>query len=531
MDAERLGHVRNPTVPPRDRHDRGREQRRHVPVDGVQHHQLGHQLKGQRPGFFAAQGLQPPRLDRRRQRQHVATVKSSAGEGASSTPRYRQVRLPEGMHALCDARAGPVNTLEGVPRSHLPFVTPGMTFVTASSSASGMEPEARSPRPRAYNLRRDGFTPKGQERRARGFLDATSCAAGVRTCAGRPDPGRAAVWLRAVLIVVAGIIAYANSLALALFRARRSGLIVMNEQIRQLSPSVVLFPAVELPVAGRPVVNVSFALNYALGGLAVGGYHAVNIALHIASALLLFGIVRRTLELVASRPEVSAGTWSSVALQRGLPATNLAFADGHHLARPSAPDRRHRLHHAAHRAGDGTVLSAHVLRGHPRSPHGTLDGSSPAVVSCALGMASKESTATAPFLVVVTYDRIFVFDSFQEAWRWRSLFSIVCRRRVAGAGSGGVVRSPFQVRRLFGGDQRVDVSAQSDADDSAVSATGCLARRARGGLRHAPRDLWLGDVVPQAVLVLVFDCADGAGSRAEADDWLPGSVVLHGTLT
>ena len=70
----------------------------------------------------------------------------------------------------------------------------------------------------------------------------------------------AGILLRAALIVLAGIVAYANSLS-GPFVLDDQDTIVLNEQIRQLSPSVVLFPAVELPVAGRPVVNVTFSRN------------------------------------------------------------------------------------------------------------------------------------------------------------------------------------------------------------------------------------------------------------------------------
>ena len=48
-------------------------------------------------------------------------------------------------------------------------------------------------------------------------------------------------------------------------------------------------------MAGRPIANLSLALNYAMGGLDETGYHWWNLAVLIASALLLFGIVRRTL--------------------------------------------------------------------------------------------------------------------------------------------------------------------------------------------------------------------------------------------
>src|SRR4051812_24492957 len=49
------------------------------------------------------------------------------------------------------------------------------------------------------------------------------------------------------------------------------------------------------PLAGRPLVACTFALNYAAAGLAVQSYHLVNIAIHILCALLLFAVARRTI--------------------------------------------------------------------------------------------------------------------------------------------------------------------------------------------------------------------------------------------
>ena len=72
--------------------------------------------------------------------------------------------------------------------------------------------------------------------------------------------------------------------------------IVQNQDIRDWSRfGSVLMPERELPVAGRPLVNVSLAINYALGGLDVRGYHIWNIVVHLGCALLVFGVVRRTL--------------------------------------------------------------------------------------------------------------------------------------------------------------------------------------------------------------------------------------------
>src|SRR5437667_9916503 len=92
-----------------------------------------------------------------------------------------------------------------------------------------------------------------------------------------PKLSRSGVCVRAALIVVAGAVIYANALS-GPFVLDDQDTIVMNEQIRQLwPPSVVLFPALELPVAGRPVVNVSFAVNYALGGVDLRGFRPVNL--------------------------------------------------------------------------------------------------------------------------------------------------------------------------------------------------------------------------------------------------------------
>src|SRR5580765_1131934 len=79
--------------------------------------------------------------------------------------------------------------------------------------------------------------------------------------------------------------------------------IVDSESIRRIWPlSVPLQPPPETPTTGRPLVNLSFAANYAAGGLDPRGYRAVNLALHLLTSLVLFGVVRRTLRLPALAP-------------------------------------------------------------------------------------------------------------------------------------------------------------------------------------------------------------------------------------
>lgn len=73
--------------------------------------------------------------------------------------------------------------------------------------------------------------------------------------------------------------------------------IVDNPSIRRLGPAMFA-PPPDTPTAGRPVVNATLAINYALGGLDVRGYHAVNIGIHVLCAIVLFGVVGGTVERV-----------------------------------------------------------------------------------------------------------------------------------------------------------------------------------------------------------------------------------------
>ncbi len=78
--------------------------------------------------------------------------------------------------------------------------------------------------------------------------------------------------------------------------------VVDNSSIRQLWPLLgsgertgPLNPPQATPVHGRPLVNLSLAVNYHFGGLDPHGYRVVHIVVHLLSAMLLWRIVARTL--------------------------------------------------------------------------------------------------------------------------------------------------------------------------------------------------------------------------------------------
>ena len=224
---------------------------------------------------------------------------------------------------------------------------------------------------------------------------------------------------RPAALVLAGVLLYSNALS-GPFILDDHPTVVENASIRDLGRFAdVLNPERELPVAGRPLVNLAFALNYAAGGLDVTGYHAVNIALHIACALLLFGIVGRTRYGPAEAgPHISAG--------RHMGA-DVAFAAA--LLWLVHPLNTEAVNYVTQRT-ELMMALCYLL-----TLYFSLRGwTVAAIVACAAGMACKESMVTAP-LVVVLYDRIFGYASFGDALRarWRLYAGLAATWVVLGA--------------------------------------------------------------------------------------------------
>ncbi len=93
----------------------------------------------------------------------------------------------------------------------------------------------------------------------------------------------------ALVLTILAVAAYSNSFDLP-FVYDGVAFIYENPWIREPNPSKLTVGT------SRPVSYYSFALNYALGGYNVWGYHAVNLAIHLGAACALYGLVRRTLE-------------------------------------------------------------------------------------------------------------------------------------------------------------------------------------------------------------------------------------------
>ena len=211
-----------------------------------------------------------------------------------------------------------------------------------------------------------------------------------------------------LLIPAATLLAYANSFS-GPFIFDDGPWIELNPHIRHLWP---LWDILQAPQGaagtGRPVVCLTLALNYAVSGLDPWSYHVLNLMIHTSAALVLFGIVRRTLQ--GQRLGDRFGTQAN-----GLAAAVAVCWAVHPLQTECVTYIIQRMESLM---GLFLLLTLYcVIRGY-QSPRRSWWYAT-AVVCCALGMGSKEGMIVAP-IIVLLYDRIFLANSWAELWKQRS---------------------------------------------------------------------------------------------------------------
>jgi len=224
------------------------------------------------------------------------------------------------------------------------------------------------------------------------------------------------IWLAAGIIIAAGIAVYLNSFdGVFLYDDTKS--IVENPHIRKLWP---LSEAMSVPLAnrgatvsGRPILSLSFAINYALFGKEAWGYHLVNLAIHIFAGLLLFGIVRRTLSLKQFQQRYGK--------QAIWPAAAVALL---WLVHPVQSESvTYIVQRAESMMGMFFLLTLYcAIRGFQSGRRYLWYV--PSVLSCALGMGTKEVMVAAP-VIVLLYDYIFISRSLKDSVRRRLVFYVV----------------------------------------------------------------------------------------------------------
>ncbi|HVH17508.1 MAG TPA: tetratricopeptide repeat protein [Myxococcota bacterium] len=205
----------------------------------------------------------------------------------------------------------------------------------------------------------------------------------------------------ALLLALLALCAYSNALDNP-FVFDDGVAIERNLHIRSLRPDVALVPPRDTPVAGRPLVNASFAVDYALHGLDPRGYRVTNVALHIACAWLLFWLLRDALR--------ARGTASPDGVALGAAAVFVA----HPLASETIDyvTQRSELLVSLFLL---SVLAGVSLVARATTSRARRAGFALAVGACALGMATKESMVVAPVLALL-YDGAYCAGSLRQAW-------------------------------------------------------------------------------------------------------------------
>lgn len=220
------------------------------------------------------------------------------------------------------------------------------------------------------------------------------------------------------VIVAAGVWAYATSFDGVFVFDDLSGL-ARNPHLRSLSPlsSAMQAPA-DTTLAGRPVASLTFAANYAAAPVDgretfargagelpgaesrlarnVRGYHLVNLAIHLLAALTLFGVVRRSIH--AARPAVDA---QRAALAAGAVALLWVV---HPLTTSAVTYIVQRVESLMALLYLVTLYCSirafEQAQGPGPMAQGRLWGVA-AIVSCALGMGTKETMVSAPIAVAL----------------------------------------------------------------------------------------------------------------------------------
>lgn len=221
----------------------------------------------------------------------------------------------------------------------------------------------------------------------------------------------------ALVLLLAVALVYANSLT-SPFLFDDAGAVVNNPTLRDLTSLDVLRPPADgSTTTGRPVVNLSLAVNRALTGDGAFGFHVGNVVLHGAATLTLFGLIRRTLLRLAH----PSGRGPAAATGPAFLAALLWAV--HPLQTESVVCIAQRTEVLC-----GLFLLL-TLYGFARGtePAGGASGGGRArwltvsLLASLAGMGTKEVMVTAPVLVLL-YDRTFGAGGFGAALRQRPVY-------------------------------------------------------------------------------------------------------------
>lgn len=234
---------------------------------------------------------------------------------------------------------------------------------------------------------------------------------------------------RIVFLACATVAGYANTLR-APFLFDDFNNIVSNAAIKSLSNFTSLARLVDASrtptnlkyaTAVRPVAYFTFALNWAAGGDDVVGYHLLNLAIHLASVLLVYALTRALLATpaFAARGAPGDGAPHSVIEEWAPLLAALLFAC-HPLQTQAVTYVTQRFASLAGAFYLGAVVC--YVRG--RLQGGSARLSAAALAMALLAMTTKELSATLPVILLLV-EVVFFRSTLRVAARRAAPFLLV----------------------------------------------------------------------------------------------------------
>jgi hypothetical protein len=209
-------------------------------------------------------------------------------------------------------------------------------------------------------------------------------------------------WMRIVVLLLIAL-AYANSF--------RAAFLLDDKYTIPLNPYLTGEKAVwyapfvappGAPSAGRPMISLSFWLNWQVSGADTWSYHLANLFIHMGVALILFGLIRR---LLARSPR-----WAGSADRLAFLITLLWAVHPIHTSAVTYVSQRAESIMALFFMGCLAAIERWDVR-RDRRLWPVL-----AVVCAYLATLSKEVGAMLPF-VVLLFDRAYLSPDWRTAWR------------------------------------------------------------------------------------------------------------------
>jgi len=183
-----------------------------------------------------------------------------------------------------------------------------------------------------------------------------------------------------------------------------------NSHIRLTSLSLKNFirAGFQSPHSSRPIANISFALNYYVGGYNPVGYHVVNIVIHLACGIFLFFLAKATLQTPALQSRYEKFGW--------IPFLAAFIWLTHPLQTQSVSYVVQRMNSMAAMFYVLSMLCYVKFRMSARSPSKWLLLAG-CVMSALLAFGTKEISATLP-LFIILYEWYF-FQQLDRRWARR----------------------------------------------------------------------------------------------------------------